>query len=81
MTVFRIFIIILSIYSIFPLRQEPKEKAKPPPLSKYRRKTANARERNRMREINEAFISLQNAIPNLPGTGELVVKCTYLSMS
>ncbi|CAL4123172.1 unnamed protein product, partial [Meganyctiphanes norvegica] len=48
--------------------KEPKDKQKPPPLSKYRRKTANARERNRMREINEAFEHLQKTIPNLPGT-------------
>lgn len=29
-------------------KKEPKPKQKPPPLSKYRRRTANARERNRM---------------------------------
>ncbi|KAJ9583623.1 hypothetical protein L9F63_022035 [Diploptera punctata] len=34
-------------------------KQKPPPLSKYRRKTANARERDRMREINAAFETLR----------------------
>lgn len=33
------------------------------PLSKYRRKTANARERSRMREINEAFETLRKSIP------------------
>lgn len=33
------------------------------PLSKYRRKTANARERSRMREINEAFETLRRSIP------------------
>ncbi|KAG8222709.1 hypothetical protein J437_LFUL001878 [Ladona fulva] len=44
-------------------RREPKPKQKPPPLSKYRRKTANARERSRMREINQAFETLRKAVP------------------
>ena len=43
-----------------------KPKTKPPPLSKYRRKTANARERTRMNEINDGFEELKNVIPNLP---------------
>lgn len=41
-----------------------KKKQKSMPLSKYRRKTANARERSRMREINDAFESLRKVIPN-----------------
>lgn len=45
-----------------------KTKHKPPPLSKYRRKTANARERSRMREINTAFETLRRAVPQLPNT-------------
>ncbi|XP_064105787.1 uncharacterized protein LOC135215215 [Macrobrachium nipponense] len=63
-------------------RREPKEKQKPPPLSKYRRKTANARERNRMREINDAFSTLQKAIPDLPGADtEKLTKITVLRLA
>ena len=46
--------------------KERKPKSKPPPLSKYRRKTANARERTRMTEINEGFEELKSVIPDLP---------------
>ncbi|XP_042882704.1 neurogenin-3-like [Penaeus japonicus] len=34
------------------------------PLSRYRRKTANARERYRMRQINTAFESLRGVLPS-----------------
>ncbi|XP_045606542.1 helix-loop-helix protein delilah [Procambarus clarkii] len=40
-------------------------KARPAPLSKYRRKTANARERHRMKEINNAFESLRKVLPDV----------------
>lgn len=46
-----------------PKRPPSKSKSRPAPLSKYRRKTANARERHRMREINNAFESLRRVLP------------------
>nr|SVF01461.1 taxi A [Brachymetra albinervis] len=46
-----------------PTRRGNKSKRKAAPLSKYRRKNANARERSRMREINEAFETLRRAVP------------------
>ncbi|GAB6026371.1 hypothetical protein CHUAL_012574 [Chamberlinius hualienensis] len=45
------------------IKRQPKPKQKPPPLSKYRRKTANARERTRMVEINNAFEALRKVVP------------------
>lgn len=36
-------------------RKEPKPKQRPPPLSKYRRRTANARERTRM-QVSTSFL-------------------------
>ncbi|KAK7081503.1 hypothetical protein SK128_018543 [Halocaridina rubra] len=41
-----------------------RSKSRPAPLSKYRRKTANARERHRMRAINTAFESLRKVLPD-----------------
>lgn len=64
--------------------QKPKQKA--PPLSKYRRKTANARERNRMREINQAFETLRRVIPHVAlshgqGSNEKLTKITTLRLA
>lgn len=61
-------------------------KQKPAPLSKYRRKTANARERNRMREINMAFEALRSVIPHMattqaPGANEKLTKITTLRLA
>lgn len=43
----------------------PKPRPKAQPLSKYRRKTANARERNRMTEMNVGFEMLKSVLPNV----------------
>ena len=44
-------------------KRGPKPKATPAPLSKYRRRTANGRERDRMSEMNVAFETLRQAMP------------------
>lgn len=69
-----------------PRGSKPKQKAAP--LSKYRRKTANARERTRMREINAAFDALRKAVPhwnqNLPtcnNQNEKLTKITTLRLA
>ncbi|RZF43660.1 hypothetical protein LSTR_LSTR010857 [Laodelphax striatellus] len=65
-------------------RTKRRTKQKPAPLSKYRRKTANARERSRMREINEAFESLRRAIPHLShesNPSEKLTKITTLRLA
>ncbi|GFN82332.1 hypothetical protein PoB_000883800 [Plakobranchus ocellatus] len=46
------------------LNEEPKSRPKAPPLSKYRRRTANARERDRMKEMNEAYEHLKTSLPD-----------------
>ena len=46
-----------------PKKRGPKPRPKPLPMSKYRRKTANLRERMRMGEINTAFENLREKIP------------------
>ena len=47
-----------------PRKRGPKPRPKPQPMSKYRRKTANLRERERMGEINTAFERLRGKIPS-----------------
>lgn len=61
-----------------------RRKPKSMPLSKYRRKTANARERGRMREINEAFESLRRVIPHVnveECSSEKLTKITTLRLA
>lgn len=65
--------------------EKPKPKAAP--LSKYRRKTANARERTRMREINSAFEHLRQCVPvsitgvETPSNNEKLTKITTLRLA
>ncbi|KPI90928.1 PREDICTED: helix-loop-helix protein delilah-like [Papilio xuthus] len=66
--------------------REPRARRPPQPLSKYRRKTANARERSRMREINRAFETLRQAVPAAAITGapvpcEKLTKITTLRLA
>ncbi|XP_026481368.1 helix-loop-helix protein delilah-like [Ctenocephalides felis] len=67
-----------------------KSKQKAAPLSKYRRKTANARERTRMREINLAFEALRSCVPltaaarraqNSSNANEKLTKITTLRLA
>ncbi|ALC45688.1 tx [Drosophila busckii] len=72
-----------------PSKAKPKSaaKSKAPPLSKYRRKTANARERTRMREINMAFEQLRHCVPqsitgeDAANTNEKLTKITTLRLA
>lgn len=67
--------------------KKDKKKPKAQPLSKYRRKTANARERTRMREINSAFENLRNCVPTSisngtpTSTNEKLTKITTLRLA
>lgn len=66
--------------------RESRARRAPQPLSKYRRKTANARERSRMREINNAFEALRRAVPASEITGnpvpcEKLTKITTLRLA
>ncbi|KAF0300727.1 Helix-loop-helix protein delilah [Amphibalanus amphitrite] len=57
----------------------PRPKQRAAPLSKYRRKTANFRERERMKDIGRAFEVLQSALPApLLERGEKLTKVTVL---
>jgi len=62
-------------------RSKKRSKQKPAPLSKYRRKTANARERSRMREINEAFDTLRRAVPHICRESEKLTKISTLRLA
>lgn len=66
-----------------PKVRQPRAKARPPPLSKYRRKTANARERDRMKDINTAFDLLEQSLPDpaLHTQAEKVTKITVLRLA
>ena len=54
------------MYNIFfqdiPKQRRPRQKSST--MSKYRRKTANAKERERMKQVNDAFERLRVVIPN-----------------
>ena len=54
------------MYIIFfqdiPKQRRPRQKSST--MSKYRRKTANAKERERMKQVNDAFERLRVVIPN-----------------
>ena len=58
-----------------PKKRGPKPRPKPQPMSKYRRKTANLRERERMGEINNAFEHLKEKIPTPLVTTDSTKSC------
>ena len=60
-----------------PRKRGPKPRPKTAPMSKYRRKTANLRERLRMGEINSAFENLRQKLPNPVQSGK--GKCEKLT--
>jgi bHLH factor len=61
--------------------KEPKARTRPAPLSRYRRKTANARERTRMKDVNAAFDDLRRVIPQLPADRGRATKITTLNLA
>lgn len=64
------------------LPRVPKPKSSPAPLSKYRRRAANARERGRMEDINVAFETLKGALPNIEeGPNFKMTKITTLRLA
>ena len=54
----------MEIRKTQPRKRGPKPRPKTAPMSKYRRRTANLRERLRMGEINVAFENLRDKLPN-----------------
>ncbi|XP_063859603.1 class A basic helix-loop-helix protein 15-like [Scylla paramamosain] len=67
--------------SEWSLQDNRRQKSRPAPLSKYRRKTANTRERYRMRQINTAFEKLRKILPacgNPRGNTSEMTKITTL---
>lgn len=62
-----------------PKKRGPKPKPKSQPMSKYRRKTANLRERMRMGEINTAFEKLRQKIPQSEDSTSHAGKCEKLT--
>lgn len=69
---------IISIPTKSSRSKGSRPKQKPAPLSKYRRKTANARERSRMREINQAFETLRKVVPQMSVSHETNEKLTKI---
>ncbi|XP_052766041.1 neurogenic differentiation factor 1-like [Mya arenaria] len=64
------------------LPKVPKPKSSPAPLSKYRRRAANARERGRMEDINSAFEVLKEVLPNIEeGQNFKMTKITTLRLA
>ncbi|ELU06234.1 hypothetical protein CAPTEDRAFT_196926 [Capitella teleta] len=61
--------------------RQPKPRTRPAPLSRYRRKTANARERGRMQDVNAAFEQLRRVIPQFPEDRGRVTKITTLNLA
>ncbi|VDI05117.1 bHLH factor, other [Mytilus galloprovincialis] len=60
--------------------RKPKPKSKPPPLSKYRRRSANARERTRMVDINDGFAELRGVLPTIEASSKMT-KITTLRLA
>ncbi|XP_052058745.1 helix-loop-helix protein delilah-like [Mytilus californianus] len=60
--------------------RKPKPKSKPPPLSKYRRRSANARERTRMVDINDGFAELRSVLPTIEASSKMT-KITTLRLA
>ena len=63
------------------LPKQKKPKSTPPPMSKYRRRAANARERGRMEDINGAFQVLKSVLPNIEEGGSKMTKITTLRLA